>query len=99
MKQEVRNRDVFRRGFSSRLVITQRVQKQLANALEKLERAQRHAEDKKLASQRTIERLQKEYDEMVLERQDNDRQVEELRREANDVEEKVIANRFCPFPC
>ncbi|KAF5323342.1 hypothetical protein D9611_005820 [Ephemerocybe angulata] len=61
----------------------ERVQKQLANALEKLERAQRHAEDKKQASQRTIERLQREYDEMVLERKDNDRQVEELRSEAN----------------
>lgn len=65
------------------------MQKQLANAQEKLERAQKHAEDKKHASQRTIERLQREYDEMVLERKDNDKQVEELRAEANAVEEKV----------
>lgn len=65
------------------------MQKQLANAQEKLERAQKHAEDKKQASQRTIERLQREYDEMVLERKDNDKQVEELRAEANAVEEKV----------
>jgi kinetochore protein Nuf2 len=71
----------------------------LANALDKLERAQKHAEDKKVASQRTIERLQREYDEMVLERQDNDRQVEELRREANDVEEKVRrAKKSDPLP-
>lgn len=76
----------------------QRVQKQLANALDKLERAQKHAEDKKIASQRTIERLQREYDEMVLERQDNDRQVEELRREANDVEEKVRKAKSDPLP-
>ena len=79
-------------------IALQRVQKQLANALDKLERAQKHAEDKKIASQRTIERLQREYDEMVLERQDNDRQVEELRREANDVEEKVRKAKSDPLP-
>ncbi|KAF9001985.1 Nuf2 family-domain-containing protein [Cyathus striatus] len=67
----------------------ERVEKQLANAYDKLERAQKHAEDKKLGSQRTIERLQREYDEMVVERRDNDRQVEELRAEANAVEAKM----------
>lgn len=66
-----------------------RVEKQLSNAHDKLERAQRHAEDKKAASQRTIERLQREYDEMVIERRDNDKQVEELRVEADGVETKV----------
>jgi kinetochore protein Nuf2 len=65
------------------------VEKQLSNAYDKLERAQKHAEDKKLASQRTIERLQREYDEMVVERRDNDKQVEELRGEADAVESKV----------
>ncbi|KAJ7582459.1 hypothetical protein C8J56DRAFT_1167567 [Mycena floridula] len=63
----------------------ERVQKQLANANEKLERAQRHAEDKKLASQKTIDRLQKEYDEMVVERRDNDQQVDELRTQSDAV--------------
>ncbi|TFK30715.1 hypothetical protein FA15DRAFT_26595 [Coprinopsis marcescibilis] len=67
----------------------ERAQKQLTNAQEKLERAQRHAEDKKVANQRTIERLQKEYDEMALERRDNDKQVEELRAEANSIEVKM----------
>ncbi|GLB35199.1 putative nuf2 family protein [Lyophyllum shimeji] len=67
----------------------QRVEKQLSNAHDKLERAQRHAEEKKLASQRTIERLQREYDEMAIERRDNDKQVEELRAEANEVEKKM----------
>ncbi|KAF8892658.1 Nuf2 family-domain-containing protein [Infundibulicybe gibba] len=71
-----------------RLTPLQRVQKQLSNAHEKLERAQRHAEDKKQASQRTIDRLQREYDEMAVERRDNDKQVEELREEANQVEAK-----------
>lgn len=63
--------------------------KQLSNAQEKLERAQRHAEDKRLASQQTIERLQREYEEMAVERRDNDKQVEELRAEADEIERKV----------
>jgi len=67
----------------------ERVEKQLANAYDKLERAQRHAEEKKAASQRTIERLQREYDEMSIERRDNDKQVEEIREEAKDVEKKM----------
>ncbi|KAG5643896.1 hypothetical protein DXG03_009467 [Asterophora parasitica] len=67
----------------------ERVEKQLSNAHDKLERAQRHAEEKKMASQRTIDRLQREYDEMAVERRDNDKQVEELRGEANDVEKKM----------
>ncbi|KAG6861878.1 hypothetical protein C0995_010584 [Termitomyces sp. Mi166 len=67
----------------------ERVEKQLSNAHEKLERAQRHAEDKKQASHRTIDRLQQEYDQMAIERRDNDKQVEELRGEANEVEKKM----------
>ncbi|KAH9857774.1 Nuf2 family-domain-containing protein [Lenzites betulinus] len=66
-----------------------RVHKQYSNAQEKLERAQRHAEDKRLASQQTLERLQREYEEMSVERRDNDRQVEELRAEANDIERQM----------
>ncbi|KAI0807066.1 Nuf2 family-domain-containing protein [Fomes fomentarius] len=67
----------------------ERVHKQLSNAQEKLERAQRHVEDKRLASQQTIERLQREYEEMSVERRDNDRQVEELRAEADEIERKM----------
>ncbi len=55
----------------------------------KLERAQNHAVDKKSSSQKTIERLQQEYDDMVVERRENDKQIEEVRQEANDVEMKV----------
>ncbi|KAG6878754.1 hypothetical protein C0993_008053 [Termitomyces sp. T159_Od127] len=68
----------------------ERVEKQLSNAQEKLERAQRHAEEKKQASHRTIDRLQQEYDQMAIERRDNDKQVEELRAEANEVEKKTV---------
>ncbi|KAH9951445.1 Nuf2 family-domain-containing protein [Amylocystis lapponica] len=71
------------------LMKRERVHKQLSNAQEKLERAQRHAEDKRLASQQTIERLQREYEEMSLERRDNDKQVEELRADADEVERKM----------
>ena len=54
-----------------------------------MERAQRHAEDKRAASQQTLERLQREYDEMAEERKDNDRQVEALRSEADELERKM----------
>lgn len=73
---------------------SQRVHRQLANAQDKLERAQRHAEEKRHASQQTIERLQREYEQMDIERRDNDKLVEELRIEADDTEAKVIA-----LPC
>ncbi|KAJ7929385.1 Nuf2 family-domain-containing protein [Mycena leptocephala] len=77
--------------FSNERTFTfyQRVQKQLSNAQEKLERAQKHAEDRKVASQKTIDRLQREYDEMAIERRENDKQVEELRGEANELETKM----------
>lgn len=69
--------------------------KQLSNAQEKLERAQRHVEDKRLASQQTIERLQREYEEMSVERRDNDKQVEELRAEADEIERNVGHQVLC----
>ncbi|KAF9228623.1 hypothetical protein BS17DRAFT_772262 [Gyrodon lividus] len=67
----------------------ERVYRQLTNAQEKLERAQRHAEEKRQASQQTIERLQREYERMDIERRDNDKQVEELRKEADEIEAKI----------
>ncbi|KAF8840994.1 hypothetical protein BDN67DRAFT_967767 [Paxillus ammoniavirescens] len=67
----------------------ERVYRQLANAHEKLERAQRHAEEKRQASQQTIDRLQREYERMDIERRDNDKQVEELREEAHEIEAKM----------
>ena len=67
----------------------QRVHKQLANAQVKLERAQQNAEEKRAQSQQTLERLQEEYEKMVVDRQVNDRKVEELRAEADEVERQV----------
>ncbi|KAI0646761.1 Nuf2 family-domain-containing protein [Trametes meyenii] len=79
-----------KKGERAELVMRrERVHKQFSNAQEKLERAQRHAEDKRLASQQTLERLQREYEEMSVERRDNDRQVEELRAEADEVERQM----------
>ncbi len=63
--------------------------KQLANAREKIERAQQHIEDKRVASQQAIERLEKEYQNMAIERRDTDKHNEELRAEADDIERKV----------
>ncbi|KAI6150938.1 Nuf2 family-domain-containing protein [Pisolithus tinctorius] len=68
----------------------ERVHRQLANAQEKLERAQRHAEEKRHASQQTIERLQREYEQMDVERRENDKQVEELRKEVDEIETKMV---------
>ena len=68
--------------------------KQLANAREKIERAQQHIEDKRVASQQAIERLEKEYQNMAIERRDTDKHNEELRAEADDIERKVS-----PFIC
>lgn len=62
----------------------------MSNAKEKLERAQRHAEDKKAAGQKNIDRLQQEYNEMSVDRRDNDKQVEALRSEADALEVKVM---------
>ncbi|KAF7359470.1 hypothetical protein MSAN_01289800 [Mycena sanguinolenta] len=74
---------------SNHLPVHQRVQKQLSNAHEKLDRAQRHAEDRKAASQKTIERLQRQYDEMVVERRDNDKQLDDLRKEGDKIETEM----------
>ncbi|KAG2158016.1 Nuf2 family-domain-containing protein [Suillus bovinus] len=71
---------------------TERVHKQLGNAQEKLERAQRHAEEKRQASQQTVERLQRDYEKMDVERRENDKQVEELRMEAGGIETKSFAD-------
>ena len=75
--------------------------KQLANAREKIERAQQHIEDKRVASQQAIERLEKEYQNMAIERRDTDKHNEELRAEADDIERKVsplIHRFFFHFP-
>lgn len=63
--------------------------KQLANAREKIERAQQHIEDKRIASKQAIERLEKEYQNMAIERRDTDKHNEELRAEADEIERKV----------
>ena len=43
----------------------------MKNAYQKLEQAQKRAEEKKSSSQRTIERLREEYDQMVIERRES----------------------------
>ena len=70
--------------------------KQLANAREKIERAQQHIEDKRGANRQAIERLEKEYENMALERRDTDKHNEELRAEADETERKV--SRGLPHP-
>jgi hypothetical protein len=71
--------------------------KQLANAREKIERTQQHIEDKRLASQQAIERLEKEYQNMAIERRDTDKHNEELRAEADEIERKVSRDSHPPM--
>jgi hypothetical protein len=61
--------------------------------------AQRHAEEKRQASQQTVERLQRDYEKMDIERRENDKQVEELRMEAGDIETKVGLESWSPRSC
>ncbi|KIM53231.1 hypothetical protein SCLCIDRAFT_1223006 [Scleroderma citrinum Foug A] len=74
---------------ASQKELANRVHRQLANAQDKLECAQRHAKEKWHASQQTIERLQREYEQMDIERRENDKQVEEFHKEADEVEAKM----------
>jgi kinetochore protein Nuf2 len=76
----------------------QRAQYQLANAQDKYERAQRDLDERRSTGQQTIERLQREYEAMASQRKDNDKQVEELRRQANEVERKVHSPRAGVVP-
>jgi len=76
-----------------RRLFVQRVHKQLTNTHEKLERAQKHAEDRKQANEKTILKLKAEYEKMAIERRDNDKQLEELRMEANNIQTKVRSLR------
>lgn len=70
--------------------------KQLANAREKIERAQQHIEDKRIANKQAIERLEKEYQNMAIERRDTDKHNEELRAEADEIERKVSRDLYHP---
>lgn len=63
--------------------------RQLANAREKIERAQQHIEVKRIASQQAIQQLEKEYQDMAIERRDTDKHNEELRAVADETERKV----------
>ncbi|TFK50121.1 hypothetical protein OE88DRAFT_1631818 [Heliocybe sulcata] len=65
----------------------ERMRQQLANAEEKLERTQHQAEEKRATSQRMIEELKLDYEKMAAERRENDKQMEELRAQADAIEE------------
>ncbi|KAN0105253.1 Nuf2 family domain containing protein [Russula decolorans] len=71
------------------LLRAEHMAKQLANAREKIERAQQHIEDKRIANKQAIERLEKEYQNMAIERRDTDKHNEELRAEADEIERKM----------
>ncbi|CAL1703901.1 unnamed protein product [Somion occarium] len=66
-----------------------RAHMQLSKAEEKMARAQKHATDKRTASQQTLERLKHDYEEMAHERQDNDKHVEQMRLQADEIEREM----------
>ncbi|KAK7689176.1 hypothetical protein QCA50_007867 [Cerrena zonata] len=66
-----------------------RAHMQLSKAEEKMARAQKHATDKRTASQQTLERLKQDYEKMALERQDNDKNVEQMRLQADEIEHEM----------
>ncbi|KAI0290457.1 Nuf2 family-domain-containing protein [Russula brevipes] len=71
------------------LLRAEHLAKQLSNAREKIDRAQQHIEDKRIANQQAIDRLEKEYQNMAIERRDTDKHNEELRAEADEIERKM----------
>ncbi|KAJ8094524.1 kinetochore-associated Ndc80 complex subunit nuf2 [Marasmius tenuissimus] len=69
----------------------ERVAKQLANARQKLENTQARAKEKREANQRAREKLQVEYDQMNVERQQNDKNLQGVREETDAIEAKVVS--------
>ncbi|KAL1722710.1 Nuf2 family-domain-containing protein [Schizophyllum commune] len=86
LKEHLKHKEIEHEEFILR---HERLEKQVANAQDKLERAQRHAEDKRTTNARTLERLNAEYEHMSEERRDNDRVVKDLTAETEEVERKV----------
>lgn len=64
----------------------QRTHTQLSNAQERLERAQRHAEEKRVAGQNTLKKLKYEYEKLDVDRKENDKEVESLREQVREIE-------------
>ncbi|KAI5900061.1 uncharacterized protein SCHCODRAFT_02481993 [Schizophyllum commune H4-8] len=90
LKEHLKHKEIEHEEFILR---HERLEKQVANAQDKLERAQRHAEDKRTTNARTLERLNAEYVHMSEERRDNDRVVKDLTAETEEVERKEC--RMC----
>lgn len=67
----------------------QRTHTQLSNAQERLERAQRHAEEKRVAGQNTLKKLKYEYEKLDVDRKENDKEVESLREQVREIEVQV----------
>ena len=70
---------------------------QMSKAEEKMARAQKHAADKRTASQQTLERLKQDYEQMAHERQDNDKHVEQMRLQADQIEQEVCIEWLCQW--
>jgi kinetochore protein Nuf2 len=62
---------------------------QLESAEERLERMQRHQQDRQAAVAQMLERLRAENAQLVIERRENDKEVAQLRGEADTIEHRM----------
>lgn len=85
-KNELEKQIVMRNEL---LLEQERAERKRTNAEERYEREQRYAEEQRTKSQNTITNLKRQFEEMSLERRDNDHVVEETKREASEIERKM----------
>ncbi|KAI0317353.1 Nuf2 family-domain-containing protein [Amylostereum chailletii] len=86
VKEQLEQKTVERAELQS---MHERTQKQLENAESRLTRTKRQIEEKRQASQQALDALRAEYEDMALERKDNDKQVEEVRRKVDGIKRKT----------
>jgi kinetochore protein Nuf2 len=90
LKKEV-SRRVYP-GLRDAHVVRQRAEQQRANAQERLERAKQVAADKQTAYSQKLARLKAESEQLVMERRENDREVEALVSEADAIEREMATH-------
>jgi len=64
------------------------------NAQLKLERAQKHSAEMKRANEESLESLEQEIKQMTTEKQENEREIELVKKEADQVEANVCDHCF-----
>ncbi|KDQ18130.1 hypothetical protein BOTBODRAFT_551037 [Botryobasidium botryosum FD-172 SS1] len=96
LEEAIRSLEEFRNFMESKTIESrelttksEQLDRQIANAQERLERAQRHGHDKREASRQKIERLKAQYEEIALERHEKEKEQVSLKREIENTEQKI----------